>query len=322
MFTQNEELLPELDRLLKAISQTCPAGAVSAGKMLAVLCRPWLQHIRSGRPFHTSLLTPGGYPLEFAFGPDSSEISYTVEPGAPQSSVVDKWRFVHEIAHGVGQIHPHPHPLLPELVAQTSQRFGCWLSVRHRGDIPSLKVYQEVTPQAGESVLRHLKCEVPDLEVVTELRPMLLGVGSAASGLVEYYCKINAPNPGVLHKLFAAAGAARHLPCVIDHLAYLAAEQSSKLWDRLDVGMSYSVSSTTRPTVTLFADASQLFPTDRKARTRMLGLARQTNVQMPVYDRITSQFEKVVPREMVHGLVALKVSESGMIRCGVGLQPF
>ena len=319
MITENEELLPELDRLLQAISETCPAGAVRAGHMLGVFCRPWLEQIRNGLPLHTSLLTPGGYPLEFAFGTSSRDIRYTAEPGLPQSSVEAKWRFVRELDQ---DLDPQRHPLLRELIAQPSQRFGCWLSIRHHGDIPSLKVYQEVGRQASGLVLRHLRCDVPGLEEVTELKPKLLGVVSAAGGLAEYYCEVNDTHLGVLHKLFAAAGVGKHLPCVIDYLAYLAAEQRSKLWDRLRIGISYSVSSAPQPALTLFANACQLFPTDRKARTRLLALARQTGAPMPAYDRITSAFDKTEPRDMVHGLVGLKVAESGRIDCTAGLRPF
>ena len=319
MFPEKDELLPEVDRLFRAISETCPAGGVPAGQMLAIFCRPWLEQIRSGAPLCTSLLTPGGYPLEFAFGTDSRNISYTVEPGPPQSSVEEKWRFVRRI---VSDLDPRFHPLLRRLLEQPAQRFGCWLGIRHRGPSVGLKVYQEITPEGRELVLSYLRHDVPELTEMTGLKPTLLGLTSGTGGPVEYYCRIDDSNLGVLHKFFGAAGVPRHLPCVIDHLAYLAAAQRSKLWDRLHIGISYSVSAGASPALTLFADASQLFPTNVWGRIRLLGLARQLGRQIPVYERITSSFEREEPPRMVHGLVGIKVSHSGHIDCAVGLQPF
>jgi hypothetical protein len=317
--SRNQELLPELGPMLESIAEACPAGAARAGLTLGLLCRPWLKQIRSGLPLHTSLLTPGGYPLEFAFGARSQEISYTAEPGLPQSPLQAKWRFLREV---VRDLDLHTHPLLRELVAQPSQRFGCWLGVRHRGDITSLKVYQEVGPGASDLALRYLRSDVPDLAEAVSLKPTLLGVVPGASGLTEYYCRIRNPNLGVLHKLFAAAGAARQLPCVIDYIAYLAGEQRNRLWDRIELGISYCVSSEPQSTVTLFATANQLFPTERSARARLLGLARQFGIQMPAYDRITRSFEKGDPPHPVHGLVGIKVTRSGRLEWSAGLRPF
>ena len=319
MLWRNEKLLPEIGCVLEAVSESCPAAAAHARRLLRILCRPWLTQIRSGHPLHTSLLTPAGYPLEFAFGARSQEISYAAEPGLPHSPVEAKWRFVREF---VRDLDLHIHPLLRELVAQPSQRFGCWLGVRHRGDITSLKVYQEVGPDASEMVLRHLLAQVPDLTEAASLKPILLGVVPDVSGLSEYYCRIRSANLGVLHRLFAAAGVARQLPCVIDYIAYLAGEQRNRLCDRIEFGISYSVSSEPQPAVTLFANAGQLFPTERSARARLLGLARQLGVQMPAYDKITRSFEKRDPPHPVHGLVGIKVTRSGHLECSAGLRPF
>jgi len=289
-----------------------------AGHMLATLCRPWLAQIRNGLPVNTSLLTPGGYPLEFAFRSNSDDVCYTAEPGPPNSSPLEKWAFVRAIR---ADLDPQLHPLLRELVNQPAQRYGCWLGVRHHGDAASFKVYQEVTPQASDLVLRHLHREIPGLAQVNRLTPQLLGV-SSKGGLAEFYCKVEYPGLGVMHELFAAAGVSKELPYVTNYLAYLAAEPSSKVLERLRIGISYSVSPVGPPGVTLFAHSTQLFPTNYVARMRLLGFASQTGAHIPLYERATRLFEEIEPPHIMHNLIGIKIVGSGRLEFAVGLRPF
>jgi hypothetical protein len=210
---------------------------------------------------------------------------------------------------------------LGELISQPAQRFGCWLGVRHHGAAASFKVYQEVVPPASDLVLRHLHREIPGLAGVARIAPQLLGV-SAKGRVTEFYCKVEYPSLGVVHELLAAAGVAEELPCVTSYLAYLAAEPSSKVWERLRIGISYSVSSAGPPGVTLFAHSTQLFPTNNVARMRLLGFASQIGAQMPLYERITRGFEGIEPPHMMHNLIGIKIAGEGRLEFTVGLRPF
>ncbi len=319
MFVDNEVLPPEISALLHAAAETCPASAMQAGQLLGILCRPWQVEINNWRPALASLLTPSGYPLEFTFRSGSSDLAYTAEPGLPQAACVAKWRFARKLDE---KLDLQLHPLLPTLAAQPAQRFGCWLGVRHCQASQRFKVYQEVVPQTVPWVLHYLRCAVPGLGSVAELSPSLLGVVPGSDGATEYYCQVEHPGPAVLHKLYAAADIGRLLPCVIDYLAYLAAEPREKLFGRLRIGISYSLANGRAPHVTLFAHASQLFADNRQARLRWLGLVRQLGGQAALYDKLTSSFEESDFSDVVHGLVGVAINEMGQIECSLGLRPF
>jgi len=319
VFVENEALPPEVSALLQAAAETCPASAIHAGHLLKILCRPGLAGMKSGRPAPVSLLTPSGYPLEFTFRSASSDLVYTAEPGLPQASSAAKWRFVRKLDE---KLDLRLHPLLPTLVAQPAQRFGCWLGVRHREGVRRFKIYQEVGPQTSSWILHHLRCAVPGLGDATELSPNLLGVVPGIDGATEYYCRVEHPGPAVLHKLYAAADMGRLLSGVIDYLAYLAAVPREKLFGRLRIGISYNVASGRTPHVTLFVHACQLFDDNRQARLRWLGLVRQLGGQAAIYDKLTRVFEEADSSAMVHGLVGIGINETGRIECSVGLRPF
>jgi hypothetical protein len=126
----------------------------------------------------------------------------------------------------------------------------------------------------------------------------------------------------MLHRVFTAVCRAKALPSVIDCVAHLAAEQRSKLWQRLRIGISYAVARGRAPELTLFLDSGQLFRDDLQARTRILGLLNQLGQPMPVYENFTSRLAERPPSVPVHGLVGLKAADSGRIDCSVGVRPF
>ena len=314
-----EELLPGLSPLLDEFARQCPTSAIHAKPLLVALCRPWLERIISGRPLPRSRLTPDGYPFEFIFGSRSADISYTAEPELADASAKDKWQFVRKLDP---DLDPLLHPLLRKLIAEPSQRFGCWLSVRHRHDTTAFKVYQEVADPSRDLVLNELRLQLGNAGESVELEPRLVAFVSVPTGPVEYYCRLINAGPAVLHGLFSAAGVAEYVPAVINYLVYLAAEERSKLWKRLRLGVSFGVSTDGVLSVTVFAHGCQLFPTNEQARTRLLGLARQLDSQMTVYERITARFEKAAPPYMLHGMVGLKINKGEGIECAVGVRPF
>jgi hypothetical protein len=301
------ELLPELASLLRQIDDTRPAAATRAGRVLARLCRPWLER----SPLPRSVLTPGGYPIELTFRSDSSDISYTAEPGMPDATPDEKWRFVRELGH-----LPSAGVLLSELIAEPGQRFGCWIGVRPHAHGTSFKVYQEVVPRVRGLVLEQLLRDVPG---VTALTPTLVGV--TGGEISEYYCKVERPSAGVLYPLFTAAGAGQQLPPLLDYVAWLAGAELGTLWNRLHFGISYKIARDARPALTLFLHGCELFSGNRRARERILGLARQFGRAMPAYERATRAFEGD-ERAMAHGMVGLRVNASGGLECSVGLRPF
>lgn len=318
MNNKSGELPTKLDFILNAISEKCPVQAISARHFLVLLCLPWLKQENMGIPMEKSLLTPGGYPIEFAFRTNRNNIGYTAEPGLPMWTVKEKQNFIKEIT---GKFDFKLFPLFQELTDQSSQHFGCWLSVRHHEDVPDFKIYQEILAQKSDLVLKQMRDDIPDFNNENILEPKLLGIVLGNGGVREYYCKINDPDPGVLHKLFTLAGAAKQLPCVINYLSYLASEERDKLWRRLRLGVSIKISSSGIPKLTLFAHSIQLFSDNLQARQRILGLVRQIGKEMPLYDHVTIGFEENDTQEMAHNLIGINIADSGL-DFAVGLQPF
>jgi hypothetical protein len=304
------ELLPELESMLRHIDDTRPAAATRAGRVLARLCRPWLER----SPLPRSVLTPGGYPIELTFRSDSSDVTYTAEPGMPDATPGEKWRFVRELE----RMRPAGAALC-ELIAEPNQRFGCWLGIRPHASGTSFKVYQEVVPRARARMLEQLRRDVADVTDVTSLTPTLVGVTDGE--ISEYYCQVGRPNTSVLYPHFAAAGVGKQLPPLLDYVAWLAGAELGTLWNRLHFGVSYKFARGARPALTLFLHGCELFSGNRQARDRILGLARQFGRAMPAYERATRAFE-AGEREMAHGMVGLRVNDSGGLECSVGLRPF
>lgn len=319
VFFENGALPPEISTLLQTAAETCPASALHAGHILKTLSRTWMAARNNGCIAASSLLTPGGYPLEFTFRSGSGNLCYTADPGLPQASVAEKWRLIRALD---GKLDTRIHPLLPLLAAQPAQHFGCWLGVRHQRGAHRFKVYQEVGPQTSPLILQHLRCAVPGLADAEEISPRLLGVMPGTGGATEYYCKVERPGPAALHRLYAAADRGRLLPCVIDFLAYLAAEPQEKLLERLRIGISYSVAPERPPRITLYAHACQLFGGNRQARLRWLGLVRQIGGEAALYERLTRAFEEDEPPDILHGLAGIGITETGRIECSLGLRPF
>lgn len=318
-WVEPKALLPELNNTLQVIAEMCPVSAMHAGHMLKILSQPWLASIEKGCLLPASLLTPSGYPVEFTFRTNSSDLVYTTELGMPQDSSEAKWEMIREL---IGEFDSPLRPLLQTLIAQPEQRFGCWLGVRHRDTTHSFKVYQEVVPSASMDVLRYLYQAIPDLPEVAGLAPKLLGVVPEKPGVAEYYFQVKQPNMSILNKLYGAVGVGKLLPSVINYLSYLAGEPREKLLARLRIGMSYHIAPERMPCITLFVHASQIFADNRQARTRWLGFVNQLDRDVPIYEAVTQIFDKTNPTAVLHGLIGIGITETQQIETSIGLCPF
>jgi hypothetical protein len=94
------------------------------------------------------------------------------------------------------------------------------------------------------------------------------------------------------------------------------------VWERHRIGISYGLYLAETPSLTIFAHANQLFPTDGVARLRLLGLAAQIGGALPLYERVTQLLEGIAMPHVMHTLVGIKISGSGKVALTVGLRPF
>jgi hypothetical protein len=311
-------LLPELFPFLKTITALQPEASASITPMLEKFCDPWLEQHMAGLPVHHSLLTPSGYPVEFTFRSDTDDVCYTAEPGLPQAGAMEKQQFVEQLTR---QFDFHTG-ILQQLAAQHGQRFGNWLSVRHRKEQTAFKLYQEITPSGVELFHKTIAANIPALaNTTTLLQPMLAGF-TGGGEIAEFYCRIVQPDVNNLHTLFSAAGIAGRLPYMLNILSYLAGEETSSLLKWLRLGISFRATGDDMPELSVFVHVPQIFTSNATARKRILGLVRQINGAMPVYEQLTAGLLSKDPGYPVHSIITLKPAASGKFSCAVGLSPW
>ncbi|HQU83336.1 MAG TPA: hypothetical protein PKY59_09440, partial [Pyrinomonadaceae bacterium] len=288
-------------------------AVVNLRPLLAQICETW-----SLSTAEKSLLTPNGFPLEFAFATNSEDICVTAEIGNSAWSHFEKRQFIDSICNDSDIWND---ALMKELINQTNQRFGLWLSIRQADFSRRFKIYQEVTNHSAKEFLAKLRFQIGGDWKDEMLDPRLYGIVPQNNEIKEFYCKIIQPDFQILHKLFAAAGKAKMLPFVVNYLAFLADEESKKLLKRLRLGVSFQISPNDSPELTLFAHSAQLFSDNLKARKKILEIARQFDVEMRFYERASSQINESFPAELVHGMIGIKIKESEF-DCIIGVEPF
>lgn len=312
-------LLPELSSFVKDITTSQPVNATVFRETLEQFCIPWTEQQFSGGYIHHSMLTPSGYPVEFSFRSDTQDICYTAEPGLPQSAPAAKAQFI----TGLTPQFDFTTGILQQLSVQAAQRFGNWVSVRHKNGQSVFKLYQEITPGGYPLFYEQLVTAIPALkEIKTRLRPMLAGFTGSGATIDEFYMRIDRPDISLLRLLFDAAGTGASLSYIRNILSYLTTEEVHSLLGWLHTGISYRAVPGKLPELSLFVHAPQIFSTNAIARKRILGLARQIGGEMPVYEAVTAKLlHKDVPYPL-HSIITLKVADTGSITCAAGLSPW
>lgn len=309
--------LPGLVPVADQITRLFPADAYSIQSNLLTYSEAWMQEASAGALVFNSLLTPGGYPLEFAFRSGSYELAYTAEPGLPSHSVAQRWDFVKSITEG---FDVQAQPLLAQLSADEDQRFGCWLSTRHRAGQMAWKVYQEVSPSAAPRVMQHL-AKMPWALDALPLTPLLVGMGVGEAKPSEFYFRLRRADMGILHQALAVSGQATQLQLILSSLSYLANEQVSTLIPRLRLGISYRITADAPPELTLFAHAAQVFKTNLLARHKMLSLAQQLGQPMDLYEAFTEPWAHVSDSPPMHSMLHFKPESPQRLSVGIGWRP-
>ncbi|HLO76484.1 MAG TPA: hypothetical protein VK196_08515, partial [Magnetospirillum sp.] len=148
--------------------------------------------------------------------------------------------------------------------------------------------------------------------------PLLVAWKPGREDACEVYCRIGSPTPRVLHRLFAGASSAGHLPIAADCLAFLARVPADGLWPRFRLGVSFAFTAD-GVTLTLFAHANQIFPSAATAHRRIAELGRQLAAPLPVYEAISRRIALERLAEVAHGMVGMKMLGDGRIALAVGV---
>lgn len=135
----------------------------------------------------TSTLTPGGYPLEFAWSSADPAIRWTAEVAGPEVSLDARLAMALDIL----RILDRP-VVLPDFLAGKAghgKRFGTWLGGRHRRSEDRYKLYLELATAHGWSLVRRLLPETVVTAIPARTSWRMVGY-TADSGIIELYGRV------------------------------------------------------------------------------------------------------------------------------------
>lgn len=250
-----------------------------------------------------SLLTPGGYPLEFNFSTSGNDLSYTADPGDPAMSVSEKWEVIRQFLPGMGTALSSD---LESLRHYPGQRFGCWMSFRHLPTGLAHKIYQEIPQAAFPLIFSRLEKELPGIRQEL-LAPMLLGIFPGNPGIAEYYFKLRGSNTESVQPLLRHGEVQQHVPLLYSFLSELASEQIQTLIRRLHLGLSYRVCPGKMPEITLFAHAAQLFRNNSAASRSLIILGRHLGGQLSDFEQL-ARLDRDDKEAFAYSVVSFKLA--------------
>lgn len=183
------DLLPErqFGGVLERLSGCDRAAARRAEQAIGLSLAGTRQSIWPEIAWCTSTLTPGGYPLEFAWSSADPAIRWTAEVAGPEVSLDVR------LAKALGILRVLGQPVvLPDVLdgkAGHGNRFGTWLGGRHRGSEDRYKLYLEMATAAGWSLARDLLPETVAAAIPGRTTWRMAGY-TPDSGIVEIYGRV------------------------------------------------------------------------------------------------------------------------------------
>lgn len=151
----------------------------------------------------TSTLTPGGYPLEFAWSSRDPAIRWTAEVTGPEVPAAERLSVALAVLQRLGRVVELPNEL--EDSAGSSTRFGAWLGGRHRGATDAYKLYLELGDPQGWTLAHRLlpACVTAAIPRRTAWRMAGCNTGS---GIVELYGRVSRQEIWEVERLLTAGG--------------------------------------------------------------------------------------------------------------------
>jgi hypothetical protein len=272
----------------------------------------------SARPFlagelSSSLLTPSGCPLEFAFRTGSEGIAYTADLTSPDN--IDD--------NLVGQLLPRfDFAELPDLqpyLSASDLRFGNWLSLRYKNGHYGGKVYREITPATQETALDQLKSRLPE-GIIPTLNPILVGCYPGENTIGEYYCSIPAADQASLRALCVLGNVSCQLPDVLDIFTELACQSVNNRLGEFRIGVSFRLVEGQLPQLTFFSHAVELIGIDNTlVNRRLLRVGGQLGGSFQLYKWLSDGLiNQSVP---AYGLISIKINQKEKPELGFGWSP-
>lgn len=318
------QLHPAIDRALAMAGGVAPEEARGAAEVLATLLRGFAESSVDD-PWHRSVLSCEGYPVELSFSSRDAGLRYTAEvaePGVEPAARTARAVALFERLTG----EPLPRTLVDRLVTAQSAgelRYGAWLGGRHHGTRRSFKLYLEV-PAEADSILEPWDERLVGHPRVLRARDALLAmVGLQVRPLrVELYYHVKHLMAGEVATLMSRVHMNDLAPDVLDRLRLLYRRPLERELPCTDFGFSYAVSPEgAPPCFTLYTFATSLLGGDAKIRSAILGAASADRWDARLYERLSQTIASRRGRLTRHGLVGVAVAPGEAPAIVFGLAP-
>lgn len=273
----------------------------------------------------SSLLTPGGFPLELSFSTNDPTVArYAVEIAGPETPSRDR------LGHALRLLRqweiPRPAspvlPMLQEAHAASPVRWGCWLGGRHRPAGDQFKLYVEVPPRLAGTVAERcgglLGRRPRLLDQLGELRLVGLHAGSSD---VELYYRLGRVERSSAEAFFKAEGLGDGAAGVLGLLERTVGREAPVDLPGANLCASVTISADGPKSVSLIAHCVGLLGLDAACRQRVLNLAADLGLVLGSYEQLSRPLEGTPAAERHHTTIAFSSGLDGPPHLAIGLRP-
>ena len=318
---------PALDRALRLCEAVHPVEAPGVVDSVRCLLQGIADSPTGVAAWSQSALSRNGFPIEFAFRSDVSEVRYTAEVAGPGIPPAERLTLAQE---WTGAALPHRlYDLLTRAQSMGPLKYGVWIGGRHRGGRATYKLYVEL-PEESASVVsdwaaaemgvpRLLSGRTNRLGRANRLRMVGCPVGS--DGL-ELYFDSSGLRPAEVAMLMGPLCLESRAPEILDLLRVAYGRSIRRELPARDFGYSYALNAAGEPAAfSLYTFANALLGGDGRIRAAILRLADRVGWDAEFYERLSRPIERRTGWLTVHGLFGVTVAQGREACFTFGLVP-
>ncbi|MGH9766235.1 MAG: hypothetical protein ACREAB_02270, partial [Blastocatellia bacterium] len=281
-----------------------------------------------------SLLTGGGFPLEFSFSSAGETIRYTAEVAGPEFAEAERVRRAAQLLSRLGKKAPAAEvmALLDRIQSAVPLRYGAWIGGRHSREGDRFKLYAEV-PKSGatetEGLIHQLLGPEPLLSRAAQGAPQLMMIGhEPESSRLELYFSVEGLEPWEVGWLMKRAGLASREAELLGLIGETYGRSVERRLPGSRLGFSFSVlpdgpdgADGASMIFSIFSYAGSVCGSDQGIRRRLLALAQSRGWDFGSYESLS---EPIAGRSVwmtYHTMMTFSVAAEGAPVLHIGLRP-
>ncbi|MFE6040206.1 hypothetical protein [Streptomyces sp. NPDC056452] len=298
------------------LSHALPLLGPGAGHWLPRLLEPVARSTREDR-WHTSLLTPLRFPVEFSVASSSPHMTrYTTEFVSPDRAPATR------LPAGLERLRelrlPGPDDQVAELLLRAHRChtvvWGTWLGGRHDARRDRFKLYVEVPKAAAVPFERDLTAHLGTRPFpLQQGRLRLVGLDLTTGGVERYY-RVGTMSVADLRGL-VPEGSHGRAEALTAALVRLVGRPFVNELPGFNVNISLA-----GPSLTVSGPALSWLGTDRVARRRLLDFAAGSGLDLSRYAALTAACAE--QHRNHHGILALTLPPGPGVQLTIGFSPF